>query len=304
MNARLAIGALVALAAVGAVAAAIVLGLGSGTTEAAPRELDSGEPIAIVTTLSPAVHRLGDLVVARLELTVDPQIVDPGRIDVRAQFAPYEPAREVQVSRRSAAGRSVVEYTYWLQCLASDCVREESPAQIELPQALVSYLRSDTNRGVNRPTSWPTATLVVRAGDGAGSVPAEATLGALPEATYAISPNLLRGLAIGLAALLVAAASAWALYLLRPRWKVGGPASEPASESDGLSCALAQLVEARDQSVNAQRLALHELASELESPHTQQLAPLARRLAWSSVSPERTEVDALLAAATKLEEHA
>ena len=135
-------------------------------------------------------------------------------------------------------------------------------------------------------------------------MPAEATLGALPAATYAVSPDLLRGLAIGLAALLVAAASAWALHLLRPRWKVAGQASEPASESEGLSRALAQLVEARDQSVHAQRLALHELAGELDLPHAPQLAPLARRLAWSSISPDPTEVDALLAAATRLEEHA
>ena len=231
MNGRVIIGALVGLTAAGAIAAAVAFGLASESPEPAPRQLEAGEPISVATTLSPRVHRIGDLVVATIELTVDQLLVDPDRIGVRAQFSPYELARDVTVTRATVGDLAIMRFTYGLQCLSSDCAGEESPRLVELPAALVSYLRSDTNRGVDLPAPWPTSVLVSRAGDGAGSVPAEAILGGFPEQTYSVSPSLLRGLAIGLAVLLVLAAAIWAWLAVRPAWRARDAANEPSREA-------------------------------------------------------------------------
>jgi hypothetical protein len=302
VNSRFVIGALLALLVAGAISAAVVLGLGSDGSEPASEPRDSSEPIAMATSLSPPTHRIGDLVVARLEVAVDPRRVDPELVVVRAQFTPYELARDVEIARRHAGDLVVVEYSYALQCLSSDCLTDESPGQIELPQAGVSYVQRDTKLGVDTQTPWPTATLVARTGDGAGSVPAEATLGALPEATYAIDTRVLRGLAIGLAALLLAAVLVWALIRLRPSWGRHESASEAPTDTDPLADALAQLEEARGESPTSQRLALEELANALDSVDNRELAPLARRLAWASGVPDPADVEALALAARDLQE--
>ncbi len=301
MNGRLGLGVLVGLLAAGLVAVAILLGLDAGGSDSAPRELESGEPISVVTTISPPVHRLGDLVVARLDVTVDTRAVDPRHIDVGVQFAPYELARDVEVSRVDAGPLSELRYVYRLQCVVIDCLGDESSTEIELPDAMVSYLRRDPNLVVELPTTWPTAILVARAGDQAENVPAEAILGELPEPIYAVDPTVLRGLLIGLAALLLLAAAAWALVALRPRWSPRVPASQPAAESDSLGRALARLRDARGDSAASQRLALEALAVELDSVNGHAFAPVARRLAWSSGTPDELELDALVAAAQELE---
>lgn len=304
MSARLGIGLLVALLTAGALAAAVALGLGSGSSEAEIERLDSGEPILVATSLSPPVHRLGDIVVAQLDVTLDSRLVDPGRIVVRAQFMPYELVGDADITRLEADGHVMLQHRYRLQCLTIDCVREESPAQIMLPQALVSYLRSDTNRGVDLPTSWPAATIVARTGEGAGGVPAEATLARVPEATYAIDPSVLSGVAIGLAMGLVAVVAGWTLVLLRPRLNRGSKREGERVQSatpDSLSGALERVSSAQGASAASQSLALEALAFELDAIEDDGLAPLARRLAWSSEAVERRDIDELLAAARKLE---
>ena len=302
MNSRFVIGVLLALVVAAAIAGAIVLGLGSGSPESAPEPLESNEPISFATSLTPPTHRIGDLVVAQLEVAVDPRLVDPGLVEVRAQFTPYELARDVEIARRDAGDFVVIEYSYGLQCLSSDCLTDESPGQIELPPAGISYVQRDTNRGVDAQTQWPTATLVARTGDGAGSVPAEAILDALPEASYAVDAGVLRGLAIGLAGLLLTAVLVWALHGLRPSWGRQEATSEAQTEADPLRAALAQLDEARGESATSQRLALEELASALDSVDGSELAPLARRLAWADGAPDPAEVDALALAARDLRE--
>jgi hypothetical protein len=302
VNARVVVGAVVALVAAGAIAAAIAFGLASDSQEPAPRQLEAGEPIAVATTLSPQVHRIGDLVVATVELTVDQQLIDPDRIDVRAQFSPYELAGEVSVTRATAGDLAIMRFTYGLQCLSSDCAGEESPRLVELPAALVSYLRRDTNRGVDLPVPWPTSVLVSRAGDGAGSVPAEAILGGFPEQTYIVSPSLLRGLAIGLAVLLVLAAAIWAWHAVRPARRARDAASHPPESPHTLERALEQLAQARHGSQASQRLALEALAVELGSASGAKLAPRARRLAWSQGGIEAAELDAVLTEAQELEQ--
>lgn len=304
MSARLVIALGAALAAAGAIAAAIALGLGGGSSEAEPRALDGSEPIAIAATLTPAAHRVGDPVLARLDVTVDERVVDSSLVEVRAQFAPYELAGDVETATSHRDGVTTLSFSYTIQCLTSACVSDEGALELELPPALVSYVRSDTSRGVDAPTSWPVAILVARSGSGGGPVPAEATLGALPQTTYAISPGLLRGLAIGLAALLIASVFAWLIVAVRPTWRPGTAPDEAPTELDPLGRALDELAAAKGGSIDAQRLALESLATQLELHNGTKLAPLARRLAWSSGAPDAGEIDALAAAARKLEEHA
>ena len=226
----------------------------------------------------------------------------PVGVDVTAQFAPYELARDVEISRSSAAGVVGLRFTYVLQCVVGDCASEDSSTRIELPQPVVSYRSIDPNRNVELRPLWPTATIVARVGDRAGAVPAEATLDGLPETTYSVAPSVVRGLSIGLAALLVAAVAAWALVLLRPTRRRRVATSELPSEAYSLGRALAALVEARGDSAASQQLALEALAGELDARDGCDLASVARRLAWSSRASDKAELDDLLRAATELEE--
>ncbi len=306
MTRRIVVSGMLALVAAGAVAAALVLGLGSSSSEPqpVPSALEPGEPVAAETTLSPPIHRLGDLVTARLELTIDPAFVDPDRITVRAQFAPYEPASEVQISSHRVGAQAVQVLSYELQCAVRECVSERSDMIVELPRAVVSFVRRDTGLGVDMFTDWPAATIVARTGNRARAVPAEATLGEPPPVSYAVNPDVLRGLAMGLAALLVALVAVWAQRTLTPRLRRRTRQEPAAVEPTGLSAAIEGLRIAGQEGPDAERLALEELACELEStngralaPLGRQLAPTARRLAWSAERPGRDELEALLAAA-------
>ncbi|MFQ5425680.1 MAG: hypothetical protein ACE5EV_01210, partial [Gaiellales bacterium] len=116
MSRRLVGAGLAAIAAAGAVAAAIVLGAGSDGRRAPSAPPLGGEPVAFATTVSPPAHRLGDLVTARLEVAIDTGVVDPDLVKVRAQFAPYEVAGDIDTSLARGGGLALLSLTYPLQC--------------------------------------------------------------------------------------------------------------------------------------------------------------------------------------------
>lgn len=74
----------------------------------------------------------------------------------------------------------MIAYEYPLQCPAARCLSEEQAVLVELPPAVVSFVRLDTERGVEARVAWPTARVLSRTGGAVMAVPAEASFGELP----------------------------------------------------------------------------------------------------------------------------
>jgi hypothetical protein len=273
--------------------------------------LPEGKFIAASQTMSPKVALFAEPVTARVDVLVDRERFDPDRIEIGANFKPYERDGEIRRTRRDQGQYTHLRFEYTLRCLVYECLPEVGggPPQVQpggipppvtsqgggfgerktvsLPAASVVY--DDPEKGKQPVTnvSWPVAQIVSRLNFGDTQVtgigfPFEASTTPLTEPTYRLSPGVLAAGLIGLALLLLALPVALIVRALR---KEDGIVEEAEPELSPLEKALRLVEWSRDQSLEERREALEALAFELDEPEPE-LAREARRIAWTPPEPD------------------
>jgi hypothetical protein len=255
-------------------------------------------------SLSPPVQLFGNDVTADVSVISDTERVDPARLQVVANFAPFVPVgppRELQTGN----GRYVqTTWTWKLRCLDAKCVPVAPPSDVShdfrFPPAHVSGL------GVNGKSVYrahvffgPVEILSQVSPRERAYIVSHKHVNWLykfaPAAAgdpYRTSPGLVFWLAVVLAGLCAAAAlilaGRWALGLRKPT-----TAAAPALPSSYLERALALFFWANARGDETlQRKALERVADELPLDVVD-LSEIARELAWSPETPEEDEVEAI-----------
>jgi len=249
------------------------------------------------------VHLFAEPVVARLEIVVDRDRLDPRRVEARTAFRPYD---VIGTSReRDDRGRfTVLRHEYTLRCLRLACIPEvlaSAAGEAEsgrgerrtfvLPAVRVVYAEPGGKERLLRSAPWPPLVSVSRIKE--SDVPRfgyvfKTSVAPLPDPDYRISPAWLGiGLLAGAAALL-----ALPLALVVRWWRRRQPppvVTEP--ELSPLERAL-RLVERAGGAERRQALELLACRLERRPP----LAGAARALAWSPLPPSPADSAALVRA--------
>ena len=285
---------------------AAIAGCGGGTSDVAV--LPPGRALETTRSLDPTTHLFADAVSARLEVVVDRELLDPGRVALRASFEPYELVGSMKLARRDLGRYTRLRYEVTLRCLTPECIpvrlesilgeQEQGRAErrtFRLPPVEVRY---DDPSGefpdVLRSVFWPPLTAVSRLNEGQSEAPFpfRANAAALPALTYRAAPPLVAG------ALVLAA---FALLVLPARvgrrwWRDRRPAGayETRIELSPLEQALLLVEWARERDDADRRSALDALAVELDEVGEQGLAKPARELAWARARPSAEAASALV----------
>jgi hypothetical protein len=259
------------------------------------------------TRVEPATALFGDVLTARVSLLLDPDRVDPRTLRVDASFRPYR----VIAARRQAhdgGGRAErVDYTFRLSCLTMACLgameRELRGGRVRVtpirftPAHVVA--RTTDGRPVDLRVRW--SRVVVRS----RLTPAEIAAGEVrrppvrpPPVTYSISPHVLGGLLLGLAALLILTGVYLVATGLVSDARLAGRLRR-RRQLTPLERALALVRDAAENGdAEAGRKALERLAAELRRSGDVDRAAAAGRIAWSEERPSRESVRSLIAGLT------
>jgi len=256
----------------------------------------------VTATLDPDIVLFGDTLTARVDVLVDPAVVDPSTIAVRWNPTPWQSVQPPRRTVAAAGSTADVRMTYVLRCLTSLCAPARDTEHIHLPQARVSYLAPESH-GTPTVVRAPWRTLIVhtRVGDPDPSnrdgraAPWGADLVNLPPATFRVPPWLAIVVLVCTGVLLLAAAVA----ILIRAWPRAVPEVEPEVEPEpepvpsALEQALAVLERKGEDGVEERRRALELVADEAERVGDRDLALDARALAWSSATPRALRTRAL-----------
>jgi hypothetical protein len=280
-NARLIVGAVLAVA-VGVAVLLLLFRVGRPAPEPMPAFAGG---MAVRAMYEPRSYLFGDRMRARVEILLDRDVFDPGKIDVDAQFAPFQvvgggPEQE----RRDFTDLTRLRYVYVLECLTIDCVPESIERPIQFPPAVVSHDEIAIEQA-----SWPGFPIVARVRETSITAIPGSDWRASPvvrPAEYRLHPALLVGLLGGGGIVLLAISALLAVMGstgLSRRWR--------RLRLTPLERALAGLERANAAGLEQdQRLALDRLADELRTRGAGELAVTARQLAWAEDVPaaERT----------------
>jgi hypothetical protein len=261
-----------------------------------------GVPLKAYATISPTVHLFGDSIIAKIAIVADTKWVDPARLQVNTDFAPYEPTNAPTVLRLRIGRFAQVTWTWTLRCLTSPCVPRVPPSDglhvFRFHPARIAYLQIDRKPAYSFNASWPPVEVVSQVSPGVAAVLQRTNrlnwrLGLTPVAapTYRLSPGLLFWLAISVAGLFGLAALwlAWRWYLsVRPRREHELP-MDPGTTLERALAVLRYAHEHGDETL--QRKAFERVAGELGVERADELALIARELAWSQRTPEDEEVE-------------
>lgn len=278
-----------AAAVVVALVVGLALGWDGGGTDSPP-----ARQFAATASLSSRAVSFGDLLVARLDVVLDPRAVDPRSIAIRPSFGAYRVVGQGLTTTTGAAER--LSYRYVLECLDSVCAPPSTRIEQQFQPATVSY-RTRTGAAVSERVTWPSYLLSSRLTDAERRSPGRKLSfdTTPPPATYRIDPGVLRGLLAALAGLLVLAAAVLVgLALHRPT------AVDAADQSESrLAQALrAVWASAANGRPTERRKALGWLGRELRAAERPSEADEATRLAWSADVPTATSAGEF---ATKVE---
>jgi hypothetical protein len=262
-----------------------------------------GVPLKAYASITPPVHLFADAITARVAVVADTKWVDPRRLRVRADFAPYEPMHGASVLR-SGSGRFLqVTWTWTLRCLSAACVPHAPPSDeariFRFPPAQIDYFGVEPKRHYGITAAFPAVKVVSQLSPGViaylvnhKALHWQAPLTPVAAPTYRLSPALVFWVALALAGLAAAAgllvAARWALS-----FRSAAPADAPAPPASTLERALAVFFWARERGDETlQRKALERVANELP-PEVRELAETAHALAWSPDAPEDEDVQAI-----------
>lgn len=320
-------GALVAVAVLAALVV-IVLGWDRGHTESTTVPTTSLPEITVdVPTVGPPVVPqgplpevtaavvvaprevlFGDTVIARFDIVLDKQRVDPESVRVAADFEPWDVAGKPETRRQDDGDTSYVRITYALRCVSGTCVPSGQSGRYSFPPARIAYGAPGDQRIEEDSIEVPVPPVRVysrfalanRDADPFAS-PWRADVLTLPAVSYAISPGVL--ILVLLAGAALAASGAFALaYVAWPRREPAPPPLPAPPPPVHVLTPLEQALELLEQSIRLngaaeQRRALEQVAEQLELSDwgDPKLAREARVLAWSEDVPP-VEVTTSLAA--------
>ena len=273
--------------------------------------------------ITPSVHLFAEPVVARIDVIVNREKVNPDDIELKTNFEPYEPVGETEVDRRDLGDFTVIRYTTTLNCLNERCIpptaagettvsqlpglppflpgqQREEMMKVEFPPALLIADAEAKDRTLGR-VRWAPLRSLSRINWYDSSVvgqgfPFVASVTPLPEPDYRISPTLL---GLGMLLLALALLAIPAVLLWERRRRRAGPRRQPGPSLSPLERAL-RLVEwaSRRPSVDERREALEVLAYEIGTEDGQ-TAERARRHGWSPPTPEPEQMTELVATIRK-----
>jgi hypothetical protein len=290
-----------ALAAAAVAVAAAVLAAPAGAQKPS---------VTVTSAISPGPHLFGDRLHAELTVLVDGNRADPDSVDVDTSFDPWERVGRTERGRDRQGDIVQLTYGYTLQCIFSNCIPDtfKSERKYDLPPATVRYrLRKGGKFALS--VRWPTFRLISRfpVPKDFGNVtqvtqrvqfqndPLVRLFASVrpPEPSYRLGATTM-GLLFFAAALgcLGAAALVARPILAEARAR---RAQREGREATPLERAV-ELVESaarRHAGEPEHREALARLARELRQAGMRDVAPAARRLAWSEHTPSRAESDEL-----------
>jgi hypothetical protein len=253
--------------------------------------------IAARSSVSGRSLLFGEQLIARLELLVDREILDPDRVTVDAEFDPFSPSGKPFESRTDYDRFTSMRFEYPIECLTTACVPETVTKLYDLPSVTVRHERVPVEI-----VEWPRLTINSRVGEPTVEannptaqpgfdLPWRANLRVQP-ATYRVDPTLLTALFAGVALLLLVAT----LYFAQRAFP-GAPLGFRRLRRvklTPLERALVVLERAHEQGIEReQRLALDQLAHELRTGGQQELAGTARELAWEQSVPDSDRTSTL-----------
>jgi hypothetical protein len=261
-----------------------------------------GLPFKAYATINPTVHLFGDAITAKIAIVADTKLIDPARLQVTTNFAPYAEAKAPTILRLRIGRFAQVTWTWTLECLTSPCVPRLPPSDkfhvFTFHPAHITYLQVNRKPAYAIYASWPPVEVLSQVSPGVAAFLQKTSrlnwrLGMTPVAspTYRLSPDLLFWLAIGVAGIfgLVALGLAWRWYLVvRPR-RAPPLAFDPATTLDRALAVLRYAHEHGDETL--QRKAFERVAGELGVERADELTLVARELAWSPRTPEDEEVE-------------
>jgi hypothetical protein len=273
---------------------------GSDETFETPIPADPAPAIQANAALLPRNVGFGDTVTARVDVALDRRRVDADSVRVATDFAPWTQIADPEQVRRDGEGTTHLRTTWRLRCLASACLPPAQSLRTPLTPITVTYdtLGANAASGRQLTEEWPVLTVNTRLEDPGGIPPASAgspfetpwraDMVTMPPVTYRVEPETAR-------IPLFAGAVAFALlglalaYLGRPRRRakpVVVVEEPPAPVLTPLEQALAVLEDAMAANGAAdRRRALELVAAELDGSGNDDLAGLARSLAWSKPIP-------------------
>ncbi len=300
------------LAGIAVLGAVAVVLLWNGGSSAGPEPtVSSPSGIDAYADLGAYKVHFGDTLTAKVEVTVDRSLVDPGSIRVNTDFTPWKPTGPPDVLRRDGKSTTYLETRYTLRCLESFCTTPDETAVQRFRPARISYAARGDSAAATQTVdaAWPELLVAARyappsVSQGVRQPPTrwQADLVSLPAATYRLGPWLLVVLLLGGAVLLTGAAVA---IVARTRPRSAAVATAPAAPPSGpvvtaLEVALALLEDpARVNGSGDQRRALELVADGLVHRGDGTLARTARTLAWSRHVPRIEETQGVARDARK-----
>jgi hypothetical protein len=303
-------------ARVGLLAALALLAPACGGDSEDTPAVPQGRFVATSRLLTPSTHLFGDTVSARVDVVVDRDHLDPGRVRLKAEFPPYERVGDIAVERRDYDRYTRLRFDIKLHCLGLACLAgavspgitpaggaPEARRAEKIYRFRPAHVYYDAP-GAQKPRHlkrvwWPRLEALTRISPSepgltfALNTPFRTTISSLPGLTYRVSPTLLGSALLLGAALLLILPGRFAWSWLRSRRQP--PPAEEAPELTPLERALV-LVEQARESVDGEdrRKALEVLAVELDTTERADQADEARALAWSPSEPSPAAADALV----------
>jgi hypothetical protein len=263
--------------------------------------IGEGVPLKAYATIDPTVHLFGDELTAKIAVVADTKWVDPQRLQVTANFAPYEPIRDPTVLRLTVGRFAQVTWTWTLRCITVRCVPHQPPSDkfhvFRFSPAHIEYIQLGGKPAYGINASFPPVEVLSQISPGVAAFLGKYNrlnwrFNFTPVAApaYRTSPGLLFWLAIALAGAFALGAAVFGY-----RWYlVVRPRRVPVEVDPGtpLERALAVLRYAHQHGDETlQRKAFERVAGELGVERADELTLIARELAWSPRTPEDDEVE-------------
>jgi hypothetical protein len=292
-----------AIALVGAaVAVVLVVALTSRSQPSTKGSLPGNQALSASWLLSPTSVLFGDTVHVRVDATVDRNRLDPDRLQLDANFKPYELAEPRTVTRRDVSHYTHLTYSMTLRCVITECAPDAGSLQrfSFLPGKLAYRGRPKGGKAApSLPLDWPAIVVLSRIdpidlqrrarGIGRGNrqinvqpLPPWRVDSQLLPVSYGVRPNTAFWVSVVGALLLIGAAT----FLLRSYLPVPAFLRRERREPLPLERAIAAVESARASGEEKrERKALELLGTELLRSGEFQLAESARALAWSQPHP-------------------
>jgi len=286
----------------------LLVAAGCGGDEESAADLPLGRQIAVTADFTPSVHLFAEPVVARIDVVVDREHLDPDRLTLDPRLLPYD-VDESSESREDRGRFTHLRYEWVLRCLRVGCIPEilSSAAGenetgrgerrvIRLSPAKVVYDDPDGEKRVVAQARWPEVVSASRIRQ--SDVPAsgfvfQTSATPLPDPDYRVPPAVLGAGLLAAALALLALPAALVAGWMRRRKPVVEVVEEPELTPLERALRLVEWANTRDDGVE-RREALERLAFELDGLSRGDAARSARGLAWAAPSPAVDATSALV----------